>query len=321
MRGITTARESILEFFSLKRIARFSLRQFLQTTFPNDLTSTPISSTKMSTTKPTQTLAFFGATGGVCASTLALALTAGHTCTALSRTPSKLTTLLLTTYHLPPAVLKTHLTIHAGSISSPAAISLVLKNPTDPTKLVDTIIFGIGSSPVLQWNPLQPITLSDPHVCAAGTGAIFSALEALAAECVVACSAGEKPLFVSISTTGISDKARDVPALLWPVYKYALAVPHEDKRVAEGLLRRDQGGHVRDCVVVRPTLLTDGVARGVAELRVGWEWVGEERVRDGVVEVGPQLGWGVGRRDVGAFVFEKVVCEGGWEGRCVSLTY
>jgi hypothetical protein len=40
-------------------------------------------------------------------------------------------------------------------------------------------------------------------------------------------------------------------------------------------------------------------------------------------EAGPAVGWSIGRRDLGKWIFEKVVRDGGggWEGKCVSLCY
>lgn len=270
---------------------------------------------------PTQTLAFFGATGGVANTTLALALKAGYHSTALARTPQKLIDMLRTVHEVPLDKIKTHLTIHTGDIKDISAVETALKNPLDATKLVDTIVFGIGGYPVLQWSFFQPITLNDVHICSDATATIFAALEQLDGQGVSTSSSGHKPLFASISTTGISDKRRDVPLLLYPVYIYALHVPHLDKKKAELLLVNDGGRHIRDCVVVRPTLLTDANAAGVDKLRIGWEWKGEAREKESVREAGPQVGWTVGRKDVGGFVFEKVIEQGGWEGRCVSLTY
>lgn len=269
----------------------------------------------------TQTLCFFGATGGVANSTLSLALKAGYHSTALARTPQKLIDMLRTIHDVPLERIETHLTIHTGDIKDVSAVSAALRSPLDQTKLVDTIVFGIGGYPVMQWSFFQPITLNDVHICEDATTTIFRALEGLEGQGITESSAGRKPLFSSISTTGISDKGRDVPLLLYPIYVYALHVPHGDKKKAENLLVNDGGRHIRDCVIVRPTLLTDAAASGVDKLRVGWEWKGEETEKAGVKEVGPQLGWTVGRKDVGGFVFEKVIKEGGWEGRCVSLTY
>lgn len=268
-----------------------------------------------------QTLAFFGATGGVCNAALAHALAAGCFCTALARTPQKLVDMLRTTHNIPLKTIEAHLTVHTGDIKDAAAVFSALRSPNNSSYLVDNIVFGVGGYPVLQWSLWQPITLNDVHICEDGTQTIMDALKSLVSKGIGATSQGVKPLFISISTTGISDKARDVPWLLYPLYCYILHVPHLDKKKAEQLLLNDQGRHIRNCVIVRPTLLTDAAPAGVEKIRIGWEWKGTELERDGEIEAGPQLGWSVGRRDVGAFVFEKVVKEGGWEGKCVSLTY
>ncbi|UPX10194.1 uncharacterized protein EKO05_0000865 [Ascochyta rabiei] len=275
----------------------------------------------MSASTPKQTLAFFGATGGVCNTTLALALKAGYHCTALARTPQKLADMLQIANNVPSKVLDEYLTIYAGDIKDVPAISQTLLNPQDASRLVDTIVFGIGSYPKFQWSLLQPITLQDTKVCEDGTRSIFHAISSLAKQGIASTSTGTRPLFVSISTTGITTKTRDVPLFLVPLYHWTLHVPHMDKQKAEQLLINDHNQHIRDCVVVRPTLMTDAEPKGVHALRIGWEWKGEETEKDGVKEAGPQLGWSVGRKDVGGFLFEKVLCEGGWEGRCVSLTY
>ncbi|KAF1923323.1 uncharacterized protein M421DRAFT_425986 [Didymella exigua CBS 183.55] len=270
---------------------------------------------------PTQTLAFFGATGGVTNTTLAKTLNAGYHSTALARTPQRLIDMLRTAHSVPLEIIEKYLTIHTGDVKDISAVSAALKNPLDQSKLVDTIIFGIGGYPVMQRSLLQPITLNDVHICEDAISTIFRALEALEIQGVTQSKTGRKPLFSTISTTGISDKGRDVPLLLYPLYIYVLHVPHEDKRKAEQLLINDDGKHIRDCVVVRPTLLTDVAASGVEKLRVGWEWKGAETEKAGIKDKGPELGWTVGRKDVGGWVFEKVVREGGWEGRCVSLAY
>jgi nucleoside-diphosphate-sugar epimerase len=274
----------------------------------------------MSNPNSKKTVAFFGATGGVCNTTLAHALKAGHHCTTLARTPQKLHDMLRTAQNVPSETLDKYLTIHKGDSKDISAISAVLKDPQSEGHLVDTIVFGMGSYPKFQWSLFQPITLENVNICEEGTTSIFAALDALANQGVTVSRSGAKPLFISISTTGISDKARDVPMLLYPLYHWTLQVPHLDKKLAEELLINDNGKHIRDCVIVRPTLLNDSAPKGLEALRVGWEWKGKEAEKGGVKEVGPQLGWGVGRKDVGGFVW-KAVLDKEWEGRCVSLTY
>lgn len=88
----------------------------------------------------------------------------------------------------------------------------------------------------------------------------------------------------------------------------------------EDLAFNDKGTHVRDFVIMRPLFLTDGIARGDDGLRVGWEW-GVEGDENRLKEHGPEIGYSVSRKDVGTWVFEKAICQGGWEGKCVYLTY
>lgn len=93
----------------------------------------------------------------------------------------------------------------------------------------------------------------------------------------------------------------------------------------EAELLHDKGEHIRDYTIVRPTLLTDAVLQGTDRVRAGWEWGTDERAAQeaGRVEKEPGAAKGatIGRKDVGTWVFEKIVVEGGWEGKCVSLTY
>ncbi|KAF2122320.1 hypothetical protein BDV96DRAFT_594214 [Lophiotrema nucula] len=123
-----------------------------------------------------------------------------------------------------------------------------------------------------------------------------------------------------ISTTGVSKKGRDMPWLLVPLYHWGLAVAHEDTRRMEEIAMSDAGsekGRVGDVVVVRPTLLTSGESRGLGSVRAGWEWAGENR---DVKAPGPEMGYSISRRDVAEWMFKKVIEEGGWGGRAVSLT-
>jgi hypothetical protein len=89
-----------------------------------------------------------------------------------------------------------------------------------------------------------------------------------------------------------------------------------DKRKMEAMLFEDNGANVRDFVIVRPTLLMDYKPHGVEKVKAGWEW----GVKEGQ-DKGPQMGYTVGRRDVGQWTFENVIQQGGWEGKCISLSY
>ncbi len=283
------------------------------------------------------TLAFFGATGGCALATLALAIQSNHTCTALMRNPSKLTSLLLSTHNVPQSTISTYLTIIPGDVKDLSAVKKALVVPNTPAlddrentvghdeRTVDIIISGIGgTSGRLTWNPLRPITLTDPTICADATRTIVAALTALQQSHKAAAKklATKTPLMLVISTTGLhKTPKRDVPLLLFPLYRWLLAGPHEDKEVMEDTLfaaaansGSDATTPIRGAISVRPTLLTNG------------ERVGRERLRVGV-EGAPALGYTVARADVGAWIFEEVVQglgeegRGRWVGERVTLTY
>jgi hypothetical protein len=239
----------------------------------------------------------------------------------VARDPKKLREHLEVTLKIPTLAIDTYLTIVPGDGKNETAVATVLRNPLDPSKLVDTVLFGIGTTPKYQASLTTPITMTDKTVCEDCTRTIFTCLSSLAAQGIATTSAGSKPLYITVSTTDISNKRRDVPASLWPLYHWTLAVPHEDKKKTEALVLADRGRHTRDFVIVRPTLLMNGNTKGLQAVKYGWEWAGQEMERNGVKEPGPMLGYGISRKDVGLFIYRKVMVEGGWEGKCVSLTY
>ncbi|PVH71526.1 hypothetical protein DL98DRAFT_471545 [Cadophora sp. DSE1049] len=276
----------------------------------------------MSSTK--STIACFGATGGCVATTLACALKSGHHCTALARTPDKLRNLLITEYGIPLETINQYLNIHKGDVKDPAGVRTVLVNPVDQTLLVDFIVSGVGAYPTFQLSIRRPLPLTDPTICESAVGAMYTALADLASTSqaqppIVVNSTGQKPLLVLVSTAGCGRK-RGVPLPIYPQYHYLLGGPLADKKRMEELAFKDKGTHVRDFVIMRPLILTDGIAKGDGGLRVGWEW-GVEGVEERLEEPGPEIGYTVSRRDVGTWIFEKAVCQGGWEGKCVYLTY
>lgn len=189
-------------------------------------------------------------------------------------------------------------------------------SPINSFHVVDIIYSSIGAYPDFQLSLITPFVLSDPTLCTSGMRAIFSALSTLN----LTTSSGSKPLLITLSSTGVNGKARDIPWLYYPLYKFLAAQPHADKRRMEEVVLSDRGEHVRDFVIVRPTALVDKV-KGVEKVKSGWEWGLQGEKKSGEKEIGPAIGWTVGRTDVGAWIFKNVVEEGGWEGRCISLTY
>ncbi|KAI9739148.1 MAG: hypothetical protein M1834_007361 [Cirrosporium novae-zelandiae] len=249
------------------------------------------------------TLAFFGATGGCAKACLVHALSAGYDTIALARTPSKLTALLRES-GVKEEDLDNHLTIVDGNVKDTEAVkrALVLNG-----KVVDIIISGIGSTPKLQFSLFRPVTLHDPTVCNDAVCTILSALSELK------CST--KPLFAMLSTTGITTGPRDVPILYLPIYHW-LAVPHEDKRLAENVLshhahKPEQERIIKGYVSIRPTLLADGDSLGIEKVKVG-------------LDDKPALGYRIRRNDVGLWIFEELLkkrSEDKFLNRGVTLTY
>lgn len=171
---------------------------------------------------------------------------------------------------------------------------------------------------------MHPIGIEDPHVCENGARTILSALRELRKEGVI--SDAQKPIYCTISTTGLSAK-RDVPYSLMPLYHVALAEPHKDKHAVERLIASaavDEGvkGPISGFIIARPTLLTDGQAKGLEKIKTGWEPHPYAEAAVGGEGTAPAIGFAIARADVGLWIFEEVV-KGGrkWSGKCVSLAY
>ncbi|KAL8810347.1 MAG: hypothetical protein Q9200_002648 [Gallowayella weberi] len=255
-------------------------------------------------------VAFFGATGGSTLACLALALKAGYTCSALSRSSSKLQTLLLER-NVSQSIIDTHLTIIQGDIRDTKSVVQVL-TPRSKSDTLQLIISGIGRPPIFSPNPLNP-TFDDPTVCQDAISTILAALRTLP-------PSFSKPVLAALSTTGISSRARDVPILMIPLYHWLLAVPHKDKLEMEALLQAEvakptQERVIQDFVVVRPSLLTDGARLGTNKIRVGEE-VGKTAT--------PAVGYTISREDVGGWMFDRLLDGDGkkrYAGKMVSITY
>ena len=250
-------------------------------------------------------IAFYGATGGSTLSALVPALKAGYDCTARTyptsssnpaitktstqvvRNPSKLTALLFE-HGVPPSALEAHLTISQGDVynASDCKKSLTLNSRT-----ADIIISGIGVLP----------TGPEITVCTSTANNILSTLPSLPPT-----ASGKKPLFIALSTTGISDGPRDVPLVFAPLYHWFLANPHRDKKNMEKAIVEQTDRSV----IVRPSLLTNGKARGGKKIRVG-------------TEEKPAVGYTISREDVGLWVLENLVKGDGerYVGQKVTITY
>jgi hypothetical protein len=263
------------------------------------------------TTSPKPTIAFFGATGGCAHACLVHTLQAGHTVSALARTPSKLTAQLLAD-GVPQETLDAHLVITQGDSKDVAAVKKTLC-PLEDGAVVSKIISGIGGTVKVGLNPLRPFPLTDPTICEQSALTLVQALRDLQA----AYKGSAKPLVAVVSTTGIAraGKPRDVPVAFLLLYHWLLAKVHVDKKGLEKVILENAGeeGVFRSFVGVRASLLTGGTtAKGGKGL---------ERVRAGT-EDRPAVGYTISRADVGEWIFENVVRkEGeGWLGEFVAIT-
>ena len=255
---------------------------------------------------PFSTVAFFGATGDCAGHCLANTLKAGYDCIALARTPAKLTK-SMKDKGVSTEALDQHLTIVEGNVKDVEAVKKALQLNG---QVVDTVVSGIGSTPKLQWSLIRPVTLADPTICQDAGNTILQALSQL--------KPVKKPLLINVSTTGIQPegKPRDVPLLFTLLYYYFLHVPHEDKRVLEEKLTKqmqmtEAQRSIGSYVNVKPSLLMDGEGKGL------------DAVREGVDE-DPAIGCTIQRKDVGLFMFERLVKNGvkdAWRNKSVSITY
>ena len=151
------------------------------------------------------------------------------------------------------------------------------------------------------------------------------------------------PKIITISSTGLTKSSHAaLPLLLKPVYGHFLHIPHQDKVGAEKVAAHCAGwpwdandgdvgadimgeqweeteglpkGTLRDVLVVRPALLTDGEcqADAVAAKGKGTSYRAQE---------GNFKSWTVSRKDVAHFLVEGALSEWDtWKGKCVSIGY
>ncbi|PGH15357.1 hypothetical protein AJ80_05541 [Polytolypa hystricis UAMH7299] len=273
-------------------------------------------------------IAFFGSTGGCTNACLTHALKAGYIARSLARTPQKLTTLLLA-QGLDQATLDKHLTIIQGDVTKVEDVKRTLRGPNGDDAPAATIISGIGAKPRFQAKFCAPLVMDNPNICEQGTNALIAAVRDLQQ----ASFPDYLPVVAVVSTTGITTlgSPEDVPFGLRSLYHIVLATPHEDKRKMEAALFaatdgtqapppqqqqhdvKSTGPRFRGVVAVKPSLLMgDGKissGKGWKNLRVGTE-------RE------PAMGYTIQRADVGEWIFEEVVRNGGekWINERVSVT-
>ena len=109
----------------------------------------------------------------------------------------------------------------------------------------------------------------------------------------------KKPVFVAVSTTGISPNGRDIPVMMVPLYHMLLKSPHEDKKVMEQIVlaaAAEEDPVISSYTLVRPALFVDGKK----------EPLGVERVIVGT-ETAPAIGYTISRKEVGCWIFTKLI--------------
>lgn len=293
------------------------------------------------------TIAFFGATGGCANACLTYTLLNGYNARALARTPSKLTTLLLSQPGITQEILSRQLEIIEGDATDVESITKTLITNSGPSStpngactLVTSIISGLGGTPTMSFTkeskcatiqmrmPALPhIELSNPHITEQATRALLAALAKIASERFASFEAYRDvaPRVTVISTTGNSPGNEDVPVLFRPMYSILLPIPHADKLQMEKLLDKEVGlGHAgvlaAGVVVVRPSLLTGDHRVPVCEGDEGGQGVGLGKVRSGT-ERNPAIGYTISRALVGEWIFEETIKgEGRWVGEKVTIT-
>ncbi|CAG8980981.1 hypothetical protein HYALB_00011090 [Hymenoscyphus albidus] len=254
------------------------------------------------------TIAFFGAGGGCAGSTLAKCLKSGYTCRALARNKIKLVTFLTTQYSVTESQISNHLTVIEGNIRDEAAVTSTLFPRADSNTSIYLIIYGIGATPSFKWNCLIPsVQLDDPTICADGIKFITFVLKN---RCATSSEGSGKPALVAISTTGTTEE-KDVPSLYIPLYSYLLHEAHTDKlNMEKAVMSASDEGVLKGHVIVKTTLLTDGEEKGTAKVKSALQ--GERGA----------IGYSISRKDVGAFMFEKIIEQGRMENKSViRLTY
>lgn len=234
-----------------------------------------------------KTVLFLGTTGGCAFSALRRSLDAGHVCIAICRTPSKLLTMLCPGSHH-------NLTIIEGNAHDPSVAARALASP------VDIILSSLGGA--FSWARLGN---DDPSVCERGMSILLAALAS-------APPSSGLPLIIAVSGAGASERGREVPLALVPVYAVLVAGALVDKRAMERRLQSYEG----PWTVVRPSMLTDG-PEAAAPVRVG-----VEHPATGVET--REVGYTISREDVGRWMFENLVqgdAGARYEGRAVTITY
>lgn len=220
----------------------------------------------------------------------------------MARSPPKLKSLLLER-GVPESTITDNLVLVEGDSTDTSAVKKVLLYRDQPVSL---IVCGVGGRPFFD-TPLT-LTIDNPRICQDTVGAILEAARTLDT-----VEGSYKPTLIAISSTGISDTARDVPWIMVPPSRWLLKVPHADKkvmerRIQEDMQKDDTAKGIQNYTIVRPSWFTAGEGTGLQGVRVG-------------VDDAPAVGYTISRNDVGRWIFENLIRrENKYLGQAVSIT-
>jgi len=203
----------------------------------------------------TETVAFFGASGGVGLAALRYTLSTGCNCIVLCRTPSKLAAIL-------PPLDHPNLRIVQGNAHDIAAVSNCLQ--AREGAFVDKVVTTIGGAFVP-----SKMSIDDPEVCRKGMSVLLEAINQLRK----LNSFEGRPHIICFSTTGISKFGRDIPVAMIPLYHVMLKVPHEDKVIMEDNLiaSGEEFAIVRASLMIADEETNRKVRVGIEDPRMGRE--------------------------------------------------
>ncbi len=117
------------------------------------------------------------------------------------------------------------------------------------------------------------------------------------------------PRFIFISTTGLTRGMTDIPCLLRPSIDAACTPWGQAK--AEQLL--EQNTSIKEKTIIRPTMLTDGKARG-------WGTAAGNSSSHCNAQEGICRGYTINRRDVGEFVAKQTIQGSQWVNKTVVIS-
>ncbi|KAL0565411.1 hypothetical protein V5O48_016613 [Marasmius crinis-equi] len=252
-------------------------------------------------------------------------LDAGYTFTFLLRNPSALQNDQAMSKHI--AARKVFLVKGDALVKSDVENGWNVAGKHGP---VDLMIFSVGGRPSLHIT--RGFVLDPPNLV---TQCLLNAITTIPKN-------QSQPKIVAISSNGLTKTSHEtLPCLLKPYYAYLLANPHQDKVGLERVLHHVAGwkwnseddgepeesilspdwttqtpglpdpGSLKQTLVVRPALLTDGECQADRKGEMGYK-----------LSEGDLGGWTVSRRDVAHFVADAVLNK--WEqyvDKIISISY